>query len=127
MEVTLKGLDGDFAEVSVADTGCGMSREVVSHIFEPFYTTKKENGHGLGLFMPGLPGTKVLAELNRRHPGLPVVLITGQTGENACGDGPAQQAFACLTKPVDFSDFIRIVSDAAHSRAGAGEEESSHG
>ena len=51
VEVTLKGLDGDFAEVSVADTGCGMSREVVSHIFEPFYTTKKENGHGLGLFI----------------------------------------------------------------------------
>ena len=48
----------------------------------------------LDLFMPGLPGTKVLAELNRRPPGLPVVLITGQTGENACGDGPAQQAFA---------------------------------
>lgn len=81
----------------------------------------------LDLFMPGLPGTKVLAELNRRHPGLPVVLITGQTGENACGDGPAQQAFACLTKPVDFSDFIRIVTDAAKSRVGAGKEESAHG
>ncbi|MCR5259390.1 MAG: two-component sensor histidine kinase [Desulfovibrio sp.] len=51
VEVTLKGLDGNFAEVSVADTGCGMSREVISHIFEPFYTTKKENGHGLGLFI----------------------------------------------------------------------------
>ena len=51
VEVTLRGLDKDFAEVAVADTGCGMSAEVVSHIFEPFYTTKKENGHGLGLFI----------------------------------------------------------------------------
>ena len=30
----------------------------------------------LDLFMPGLPGNKVLAELNRRYPKLPVILIT---------------------------------------------------
>ena len=33
----------------VADTGCGMSSEVVERIFEPFYTTKGEKGTGLGL------------------------------------------------------------------------------
>ncbi|HEY0320744.1 MAG TPA: PAS domain-containing protein [Pyrinomonadaceae bacterium] len=33
----------------VADTGRGMSPEVVKRIFEPFYTTKGERGTGLGL------------------------------------------------------------------------------
>ena len=33
----------------VADTGRGMSPEVVARIFEPFYTTKGERGTGLGL------------------------------------------------------------------------------
>lgn len=33
----------------VADTGCGMTPEVVERIFEPFYTTKGELGTGLGL------------------------------------------------------------------------------
>jgi signal transduction histidine kinase len=33
----------------VADTGCGMTRETVARIFEPFYTTKGEKGTGLGL------------------------------------------------------------------------------
>ena len=69
----------------------------------------------LDLFMPGLPGNKVLAELNRRYPKLPVVLITGQTGENGCGDGPAQQAYTCLTKPVPFNEFLRVVGEAANS------------
>lgn len=30
------------------DTGCGIDREKLAHIFEPFYSTKKD-GHGLGL------------------------------------------------------------------------------
>ncbi|NLF95681.1 MAG: PAS domain S-box protein [Candidatus Riflebacteria bacterium] len=42
--------DGDYVVIMVSDNGCGMNREVLSHIFEPFYTTKQQGeGTGLGL------------------------------------------------------------------------------
>ena len=35
--------------ITIADTGVGMPPEVIEHIFDPFYTTKKAEGTGLGL------------------------------------------------------------------------------
>ncbi len=39
----------EFVEIRVRDTGCGMTREELSKIFEPFYSTKGAKGTGLGL------------------------------------------------------------------------------
>nr|WP_320014636.1 ATP-binding protein [uncultured Desulfobacter sp.] len=41
---------GNYICLNVSDTGGGMSKEVMNHIFEPFYTTRgNENGTGMGL------------------------------------------------------------------------------
>lgn len=43
------GTAGDYVEVSVTDAGEGMSPEIRQRALEPFFSTKGENGTGLGL------------------------------------------------------------------------------
>ena len=43
---------GDFVEIAVTDTGCGIPPENIEKVFQPFFTTKgPEAGSGLGLSM----------------------------------------------------------------------------
>jgi two-component system cell cycle sensor histidine kinase/response regulator CckA len=43
---------GEYVLLTISDTGHGMNKEVVEHVFEPFYTTKEVGkGTGLGLAM----------------------------------------------------------------------------
>jgi signal transduction histidine kinase/ActR/RegA family two-component response regulator len=49
------------------------------------------------IVMPGMSGVELATELRRRHPDLPVILMTGYS--EAINDGTAFEGFKLLTKP----------------------------
>lgn len=64
-ELTLSARDeGEWVRLSVTDSGVGMTPDVVSRIFEPFYSTK-EVGRGTGLGLPTLQA--IVASHGGRH------------------------------------------------------------
>jgi PAS domain S-box-containing protein len=60
-----------FVQFSVSDTGAGMTEDVVSHIFEPLFTTKRNGGTGLGL--------AVVHQVVERHRG--AIFVDSQPGQ----------------------------------------------
>jgi PAS domain S-box-containing protein len=87
-----KGLaEGDYLQLKVSDTGCGMAPETQARMFEPFFTTKAA-GHGLGLaIVQGIVGSLKGAIQLTSEPGkgatFQILLPGAETAAEAAG-GP---------------------------------------
>jgi len=57
-----EGKPGRYAILEMKDSGCGMPPEIISHIFEPYFTTK-DQGRGTGL------GMSIVYNIIRQHAG----------------------------------------------------------
>jgi two-component system NtrC family sensor kinase len=49
LDIMITPIDLDHVSVTIKDNGHGISEHDIRHIFEPFFTSKKEHGTGLGL------------------------------------------------------------------------------
>jgi CheY-like chemotaxis protein len=88
--------DGEFIELTISDTGTGMTEEVAARAFEPFFTTKDVGkGTGLGLSMVyGMArqsgGTARIASTPGE--GTSVKMYFRAADEEAVADAPAKDA-----------------------------------
>jgi CheY-like chemotaxis protein len=68
------------------------------------------DGVFLDLVMPGLGGLAVLAQIRKRHPHLPVVIISGNAVEGIAAKADELGAVAVLAKPTALAEVRGILS-----------------
>ena len=66
----------------------------------------------LDLMMPGVDGVEVLKELNRRHPKLPVIMVTADHDVQRAVEVTKLGAYDYLTKPIDQERLLTTLSNA---------------
>ena len=73
------------------------------------------------IHMPGLGGAAVISELKQRHPGIPVIAISGLFNSGHGRDADAAIALGAartLAKPFKRGELLRAVTDLLGSPAG---------
>ena len=94
---------GAYVRLRVSDSGTGMAPEVVAHVFEPFYTTKRDGG-GTGLGLATVYG-----------------IITQAEATIAVKSGPGVGTVFTIMLPVTTEAAIEIEEPAPYQRTPKGE------
>ena len=66
--------------------------------------------------MPGISGLEALVELKRRHPEVPVLMVSASTVRNAALEAVEKGAAGFLLKPFDPEDLMRKVGEIMGGR-----------
>ncbi len=72
----------------------------------------------LDVKMPGIDGLGVMAEVKRKRPDLPVILLTGHGSVADAETGMKEGAFDYLMKPIDIDELIEKIKNAVGREKG---------
>jgi two-component system nitrogen regulation response regulator NtrX len=68
----------------------------------------------LDIWMPGVDGIEVLSRLKKRHPGLPIIMISGHGNVETAVKATRLGAFDFIEKPLDMDKILLTVRNALH-------------
>lgn len=72
----------------------------------------------LDVMMPGIKGIDVLQRVKETHPGVQVILLTGQGKTRDGIEGMRYGAFAYMMKPLDLEELIATIGEAISASQG---------
>lgn len=73
----------------------------------------------LDLKMPGMAGDEALREIRNFRPAVQVIMLTGYGSVKSVMDTAKLDAFAYLSKPCDFDEFVKTIEEAREAKVHA--------
>jgi len=70
----------------------------------------------LDIRMPDMDGNETLEEIQKRSPGIPVIMLTGHGGDDSARQSLTQGAFDYLSKPCDIDLLTSRIVDASQQK-----------
>ncbi|OQY34365.1 MAG: hypothetical protein B6241_05115 [Spirochaetaceae bacterium 4572_59] len=102
---------GEYCELEVRDTGCGITEKDLHKIFEPFYTSKKA-GEGTGLELSTVytvDGRETFLKLREIDPDCKVILSSGYTKDKSIDELLGNNLNGFISKPYSLSQLSHIL------------------
>ncbi len=96
-------------QAAVATSGMGALKHVRENDFSVLILDVK---------MPGIDGLGLMAEVKRKRPDLPVILLTGHGSVANAETGMKEGAFDYLMKPIDIDELIETIRNAVGREKG---------
>lgn len=97
------------SEVEVATRGTDALKQLRKHDFSVLILDVK---------MPGIGGLGLMAEIRRKYPDLPVILLTGHGSVANAERGIREGAFDCLMKPIDIDELMEKIKHVVGRQKG---------
>ena len=99
-------IPGDFVLLAVSDNGCGMDKDTLGNLFEPFFTSGAIDLLMTDVLMPEMNGGHLAGRITELYPEIGLLFMFGYTSNVIAHHGVLDDGMAFIQKPFSMAEVM---------------------